>query len=835
MLKRNEVCWFRGLFPSRCSKVTAACLGLALFLQIRLGEAHAEAGEKSWHASWIGSGTGSEIHAKTGATAGSVAVGAAGAEAPEKVAGLPIFRREFGLARRLSKATLRISGLGQFEAHINGQNVTDAVLTPGWTDYRKHVLYETYDVTLMLHPGKNALGVMLGNGMYNVAETKGRYTKFTGTYGDPKLIAELALEYGDGSRETIASDGAWKTARGPITYTSIYGGEDFDARLEGKGWDAPGFDDSGWSPAAVVAGPGGVLIADNLPPVKAFESFAPVKVTHPVAGVSVYDLGENFAGWPEMALSGVRGAAVKLVVGELLDEKGRVSQKSANAYPDSQIEFNYVLRGSGVERWSPRFSYTGFRYVEVRTTDAIKVVQLRGRFLHDAVQVKGHFETSDPLFNNIHKLIDRAMLSNMMSVLTDCPHREKLGWLEQTHLAGPSLMYNFGLDALYAKMAGDMQDAQLKSGMIPDIAPEYTVFEGGFRDSPEWGAAVVLSPWTAYQFYGDEDILRTHYESMKRYAGYLKGRLTNGLLTFGLGDWYDIGPGDPGESKLTAKGVTATAIYYQMLTDLRQIALLLHRKEDAEEFLKSSEEIRGAFNKEYFHTDHYDQGSQTANAMPLVVGLVPDGQREAVLASLIADIRKHDNHVTAGDIGFHYVVRALTDGGRSDVLYDMLSRTDKPSYGDQLAHGATALTEAWDANPSSSQNHFMLGHAEEWFYRGLAGIDFDFSREAEARIRIAPAFVGKVRQVSASYDSPLGRIESRWKRAGNDVELEVAVPLGSSATLVLPADGSVTTGGRSLAEGGRIRSVRREKGETVCFLSGGRYLFKLKMAATTAH
>jgi alpha-L-rhamnosidase len=796
-----------------------AALALGLLLNAWSGKTIAEAGDKGfqWRASWIGSGTD-----------GTTDPGAASA-----AKGMPIFRREFALHKGLSKATLRVSGLGQFETHVNGRKVTDAVLTPGWTDYRKHVLYDTYDVTSLLHTGNNAIGVMLGNGMYNVVETKGRYTKFAGTFGAPKLIAELELRYADGSHETIASDQVWKTTAGPITYTSIYGGEDYDARLEAKGWDAPGFDDNGWSSAAVVAGPGGVLIPENIPPVKEFESFAPIKVTHPEPGVAVYDLGQNFAGWPEIAVSGSRGAAVKLIAGELLDEKKRVSQKSANAYPDSQNEFNYVLRGGGVERWSPRFSYSGFRYVEVRTPEPVKIVQLRGRFLHDAVEVNGHFDTSDSLFNQIHKLINRAMLSNMVSVLTDCPHREKLGWLEQTHLAGPSLMYNYDLDALYAKMADDMQDAQLANGLIPDIAPEYPVFEGGFRDSPEWGAAVVLSPWTAYQFYGDEDILRTHYDSMKWYVGYLESRLQNHLLTFGLGDWYDIGPGDPGESKLTAKGITATAIFYQMLTDMRKIALLLQKTEDAEEFLRTSDEIREAFNAAYFHAGQsfYDQGSQTANAMPLVVGLVPEGKRDAVLASLIADIRKHDSHVTAGDIGFHYVVRALTDGGRSDVLYDMLSRKEKPSYGDQLAHGATALTEAWDANPTSSQNHFMLGHAEEWFYRGLAGIDFDFSREADARIRIAPAFVGKVQRVSGSYVSRMGRIESRWQRSGDDVQMEVVLPQGANATVVFPTEqpAGVEFNGRRLVEGGNIRSLRRENGTTVCVVAGGAYSFRMKL------
>jgi hypothetical protein len=707
---------------------------------------------------------------------------------------MPIFRRDFPLSGRIANATLRISGLGQYEARINGHRVTRALMTPGWTDYRKRVFYNRYDVTPLLHAGANAIAVMLGNGMYNVVASKGRYTKFEGSFGSPKLIAQLDVTFAGGGSAIVASDSQWTTAPGPITYSSTYGGEDFDARLEQKGWDQPGFrapaSAAPWSPALVVAGPGGELVPETIPPVMAIAEFRPVRVTHPEAGVAVYDLGRNFSGWPEVAVRGNRGSALKLICGELLDARGRVTQRSAGADPSSQNEFNYVLRGGGVEHWSPRFSYYGFRYVEVRTapTQPVAILHLSGDFVHDAVGFDGSFRTSDNLFNRIHALIDAAMLSNMVSVLTDCPHREKLGWLEQTHLAGPSLMYNFHLAEIYAKMAADMRDSQLPGGLVPSIAPEYPVFDGAFRDSPEWGAAIVLSPWTAYQFYGDVEGLRSQYGAMKSYMAYLHGKLQNGLLTYGLGDWYDIGPGEPGESKLTSRGVTATATYYESLTAMRRIALLLNHPQDAQGFADEAGRVKAAFNAAYFHPEAgaYDRGSQTANAMPLVVGLAPEEWRGAVLASLVRDIRAHGNHVTAGDIGFHYVVRALTDGGRSDVLYDMLSRTDKPSYGDQLARGATTLTEAWDANPNSSQNHFMLGHAEEWFYRGLAGIDVDRSRNAGEQIRIAPAVVGDLRWARASYRSSLGRIESRWSRTGQIVHVTVRIPRGETATIVLP-------------------------------------------------
>lgn len=744
---------------------------------------------------------------------------------------LPVFRRSFAVKEKIVKATLYISGLGQFEAHINGRNVTDAVLTPAWSDYRKRIYYDTYDVTALLHTGENAIGVMLGNGMYNVVKTPGRYTKFQGSFGQPKLIAQLHLRFSDGTEQTIISDSSWKTSPGPITFSSTYGGEDYDERLEQSGWDAPGFNDDNWSSVAVVNGPGGKLVPETIPPIKAFDLYDPVRVTHPRPDVSVYDLGQNFAGWPEIEVSGPRGSSVKLIAGELLDANGFVTQRSANGHPNSQNSFTYVLKGGGTETWHPRFSYYGFRYVQVEEAGApLPVIHhLDGRFLHDAAEIDGHFTSSNELLNRIHTLIDRAMLSNMVSVLTDCPHREKLGWLEQTHLAGTSLMYNYDLSALYSKMADDMHDAQLANGLVPDIAPEFTVFENGFRDSPEWGAAVILSPWTAYQFYGDIHLLRDHYDSMASYLAYLNSRAQGHLLMYGLGDWYDIGPGAPGVSQLTSTGLTATAIYYQSLTTMSRIASLLGHPDDSAQYASEADDVKTAFNARFFHpeTNQYDKGSQTANAMPLVIGLVPEDHRKAVLANLVADIRGHNNHVTAGDIGFHYVVRALTDGGRSDVLYDMLTRTDKPSYGYQLAHGATTLTEAWDANPESSQNHFMLGHAEEWFYRGLAGIDFDLTRHEDSRILIHPAIVGDVQSASATFQSALGKIESGWSRSGDTLRMDISVP--ATATIILPAgyNNAITINGHALKDEKKIHLAHGSNGPG-CIVPQGIYHFELR-------
>jgi len=739
---------------------------------------------------------------------------------------LPVFRREFIIAAPLRRATLRISGLGQYEVHVNGRNVTETVLNPAWSDYRKRVFYNTYDVTRLVRQGPNAIGVMLGNGMYNVVETEGRYTKFSGSFGTPELIAQLDVELANGKAMTVASDENWKSASGPITFDSVYGGEDYDARLEQPGWDQPGFNDQNWTQVAVVPGPAGRLVPERIPPIRQFDLYEPVKITHPRPGIAVYDLGENFAGWPEIVVTGKRGASVTLLAGELLDSSGFVTQRSAYAFPDSRNSFTYVLNGGAPETWHPAFSYYGFRYVQVETAGPQQVVvnKLDGRFVHDAVQVDGHFSSSDELLNRIHTLIDRAMLSNMMSVLTDCPHREKLGWLEQTHLAASSLMYNYDLEALYAKVADDMQDAQQPDGLVPDIAPEFTVFAGGFRDSPEWGSALILSTWKSFQFYGDTGVLRDHYESMRRYASYLERSSGNHLLEYGLGDWYDIGPRAPGESQLTSKGLTATAIYYQDLTTMTHIATLLGHVSDATQYREEARQVKEAFNTRFFHpeTEEYDSGSQTANAMPLVVGLVPEPHRAGVLANLVHSIKNGGDRVTAGDIGFHYVVLALTEGNRPDLLYDMLSRTDTPSYGYQLAHGATTLTEAWDANPDSSQNHFMLGHAEEWFYRGLAGIDFDLTRDVDERIKIHPSIVGDIRQVTASYRSRLGQIASSWHLNEAGLDMDVGIPAGVTATLVIPKGfRAMAVNGGTLRPGAGILKIEPDGGSVAFVVSGG--------------
>jgi hypothetical protein len=745
---------------------------------------------------------------------------------------LPIFRKEFTVNKTLARALVSICGLGQFELRVNGSNVSDAVMEPSWTNYTKNCHYVTYDVTKALVQGSNALGVLLGNGMYNVPASS-RYAKFTGSFGSLKLILRLQMEFTDGSKDAVVSDTSWTTAAGPITFSNIYGGEDFDARQEPAGWDKPSFTGASFTPATVATGTAPSLIARSAPPVKVQQEFASVKVTQPQSGVFVYDLGQNFAGWPELTVQGTAGATVKLTPGELLSG-GNVSQASSG----SPVWFSYTLKGSGTEVWHPRFSYTGFRYVQVDGAVPAaqaasfpgkpQIASLTGKFIYASAENVGKFTSSDQDLNKIHALILAAIRSNLQNIITDCPHREKLGWLETSHLLFPSIMFNYDVAAYYEKFIRDARDAQTSTGLVPDIAPEFTVFSGAFRDSPEWGSAFVINPWYVYQMYGDRGPLDEHYANMKRYTSYVGGKASGNIVSYGLGDWYDVGPAAPGNSQLTTAGVTATAIYLQDLQVMQQAAQLLGNQADATQFQSTLTTTTNAFNTKFLTSaGAYDRDSQTANAMPLALGLVPTNQQAAVLSSLVGAVTAAKNQVTAGDIGFAYVIRALSKAGRGDAIYSMLKQSTGPGYLYQISQGATSLTEAWNANPADSQNHAMLGHAEEWLYNGLGGINPDPSGPGWKKFFIHPQPQTGLTSVDAEYHSIRGPIVSNWQQSGTGLTLSVTVPVNATATVTIPTSKpvAVTESGAPAATASGVTSSTAQANALVLVVGSGQYVF----------
>lgn len=700
-------------------------------------------------------------------------------------------RKEFTVAAGLARAIIHVTGLGQCDTTINGTKAAPDHLTPGWTKYNKTVLYDTYDITALLQPGANAIGLTLGNGMYNIPGGTGRYAKWTGSSGPRKAIAQIRLEYSNGTSQTVISDNTWKWRDGPITFNTVYGGEDFDARLDQAGWDSAGFNAATWVAVSMTTGPGGVLRGTShaAPPLKTFETFTASPAIVGNAASKVYDFGQNALQLPTLTVYGPAGATVKLSPSELGSTTG-----SGSISPLVGPTFlTYTLKGSSVgapEIFTPAFFSFGYRYLKIEITGGATVTALTSTVVHTASEAVGDFTCSKDLFNRTRTLIRWAQRSNLVSVITDCPHREKLGWLEQYYLHGPSMRYEFDLQSLYGKTYTDMADSQRTNGLVPDIAPEYVVFSGGFVDSPEWGGAFVLSPAQQYEFYNDRSAIQENYANIKRYVDYLTTKASGNLLNHGLGDWYDLGPGALGASQLTPIAVTATATYFSVSKSLAEMAAMMGNTADATTYTTLAANIRTAFNNSFYNaaTGSYSTGSQTANSMPLVLGLVEEANRAKVVSALVADIRSRGNSLTAGDIGHRYLLRALADNGRSDVIYDIHSKTSTPGYGYILDTGATALTEGW--NGTASQNHFMLGHIMEWFYHDLAGIQADPASPGFEKVVIKPVIPGDLTFADASYNSIRGPILSHWTLAGTNFTLNVTIPPGSNGKVCIPTLGT---------------------------------------------
>ena len=730
----------------------------------------------------------------------------------------------------LKRALVHVCGLGQYELTANGRKVGNDYLSPGWSKYDRTCLYDTHDLTDLLRAGPNAVGIELASGMYNVVGN--RYTKFHGTFGPLEAIAHLRLEYADGTVETVVTDDRWQAAPGPITFADIYGGEDLDARRIPHGWDRTGFTGS-WARATVLEGPGGVLRGHSsaAPPLREIAVLKPVSVNQREAGVFVYDFGQNAPLVPRLRVRSQSGNIVRLTPAELLGKDGGIDRGSCGG---GVAYWQYTVGQTGTETWFPKFWYHGCRYIEARVLagpDSIPPVikSLEGVVVHSSAPPVGTFECSSDLFNRIHTLVRWAQRSNLVSVITDCPHRERLGWLEQYHLNGPALRYEWDLARVFTKGCVDMADSQLPDGLVPDIAPEYVKFEGGFRDSPEWGSAFVLVPWQQYEWTGDVSLLHRNYEGMKRYVAYLGSKAKDHIVSHGLGDWYDIGPKPPGYAQLTPMALTATAFYYCDTEILAQAARLLGRADDEARYSAQASEIKAAFNRAFFHENPvgYATGSQCANALPLVFGLVPENRCAAVVEAIVADVKKRGNAITAGDVGYRYLLRALADGGRSDVIFAMNNQSEHPGYGYQLKMGATSLTEAWDAGRASSQNHFMLGQINEWFYHDVAGIAPDPAGPGYRRVLIRPQPVGDLTWVKASYDSVRGKISTWWTKNDGQFKLEVAIPPGCTATISIPAPGAdaVTEGDKPAGQSPGVKRLRFENGTAVFEVGSGDYRF----------
>ncbi|EGX58140.1 secreted protein [Streptomyces zinciresistens K42] len=734
---------------------------------------------------------------------------------PYLPAGLPLLARDFTLPRAVRSARLYIAGLGIYDATLNGRPVGDAVLEPANTDYRDRVQYAAYDVTDRLRDGANTLGVALGNGMSNVISTADRYRKLYGNISDPKLLAQLEVTLADGSRRVISSGDDWRTTLGPTTSSNWYGGEDYDARREIPGWDAPGADRRSWERAAEVAAPGGAagpaaLSARETEPIRVVETLRGTEVDG-AEGSRVFDLGRNIAGWPEITVKAPAGTEVRVFPAESLKD-GRAFQSLSNI--GAPLWDSYTTRDRRSATWHPKFSYHGFRYLELRGLPEGAEVSVRGKVLRTDNASAGDFTSSDTLINGIHRIIRRAVEGNMMSVLTDCPSREKLGWLEQNQLVFPALAANFDMRAYLRKIVRDMADAQTAEGLVPSTVPEYTNLPGAYRNDANWGGAFVLVPWQLYTTYGDRETLRTYYPGMRRYAAFLRAQVSGGILDYGLGDWFT-------PDRTFPRAVAGTYGYWRVVDTLARIAVLMGDETAAAGYRADADASVRALAAKYYDasTGTFAGGGQGAEALALDMGAYPPGEKERLLAHFTGSITAAGDHLLLGEISLPSAFRVLSAAGRDDIVLRIATQTTSPSYGYQVLAGNTTLGESWDGGPGQSQNHFMLGAIDSWFTGYLAGIRQTPESVGYRGLLIAPAVEGTMTSASGSYRTPYGVARTDWRRTADTFRLTVDVPAGSTALVRVPAADGRATAPRE------AEPVRTTPGTAEFRIGSGRWTF----------
>lgn len=692
----------------------------------------------------------------------------------------PLFRKEFSLDKKVARARAYVSGLGYYELRLNGEKVGDHILDPGWTSYAKRVLYSTYDVTAQLRRGQNAVGLMLGNGWFDPLPLRmwGRFNlRDILTVGEPRAIVQLFVEFTDGTSQAIVTDETWRVSNGPILRNSVYIGEVYDARREQPGWDLAAFDDSNWETAVLADEPKlGTLRAQDAPPIRITRTLKPISFTEPEPGVFIFDFGQNFAGWARLCVRGPTGSRVRLRFGELLYPDGTLNgmtavvgqvkaggtnyQYDGVGQPKTAFQMDeYILKGHGVEVFAPRFTFHGFRYVELTGFPGKPTLDtLEGLRLNSDVQAAGTFECSNVMFNRIQQMVLWTELSNLFSVQSDCPHREKFGYGGDIVAASEMAMLNFDMSRFYAKSAQDLTDAARPNGGFTETAPFVGISDEGLGEGAGpvgWGTAQPLLLWQLRQYYGEQRLIAELYEATKNWIALLHTRAVDGLLDNGISDHESLAP--------KPRALTGTAFYYLNVKLFAQMARVLGRSVDAAEAETRAEQIKTAFNRKFLQpgTGHYDIATQAAQAFALYHGLVPLDERPRALDVLMRNIAAHDEHLTTGIFGTKYLLATLSDAGRADVAYDIVNQRTFPGWGYMLERGATTLWEHWEFSDNTySHNHPMFGSVSEWFYKTLAGIQPAPDAVGFDRIIIKPEPVGDLKWVKASYKSVRGTVVS---------------------------------------------------------------------------
>ncbi|MCC6731422.1 MAG: family 78 glycoside hydrolase catalytic domain [Chthonomonadales bacterium] len=757
----------------------------------------------------------------------------------------PLLRSEFRVDGKVRRARAYVAGLGLYELRLNGARVGDAMLDPPWTSYARRVFYASHDVGALLRPGANAVGVIVGRGWYDPLPLRMWGSLDSRKHlrvGEPCAVVQIEVEYADGRTRRVVSDGTWRVAVGPIRRDSLYLGESYDARLERPGWDTGGFDDTGWRAARVLAPEIGPLEARPIPPIRVTERLRPVAVTEPSPGVYVFDMGRNLGGLATLRVSGPAGARVTMRFGELLHPDGTLNvltsccgqikpgrASGGPGAPETACQTDtYVLRGAGQEVYTPRFTFHGFRYVEVTgypgrpPRDAVEALAMR-----TDVAVAGDFRCSNARLNRIQRMAVNTFASNLFGVQSDCPHRERLGYGGDIVATARAVMANMDMGAFYAKSARDLADAARPSGAMTETAPFVGIADGGYgygSGPVGWGTAFPLLQWLLWQRGGDRRLLEECWPATLRWVAFLESVASDDALDHGIGDHEGLAPKDV--------PLTSTAFYHENARLAARIARALGHRADAARLEALAARIADGFGARFVDlvTGRCGAGTQACQAFTLALGLAPTGAEQTVLRRLAADIEGRDGgRLTTGIFGTQYLLRALSDGGRADLALRIVDGDAFPGWGYMLTHGATTMWEHWAREEDVfSHNHPMFGSVSEWMFECVAGIRPAEDAVGFDRIVIRPRGVPWLTSLRAHHDTPRGRIAIAWRRARGTLALDLQVPANTTTMLWLPtADpGSVREGGRAAAGAEGVRFLRAEPGWAVYALGSGSYHFQ---------
>ncbi|MEO6230559.1 MAG: family 78 glycoside hydrolase catalytic domain [Ferruginibacter sp.] len=750
-------------------------------------------------------------------------------------------RKEFQNPSPVKRATVYISGLGMYELFINGKKIGDQVLAPNPTDYRKSFFYNTHDVTADIQKGNNAIATVLGNGRFFTMRQNYKTYKIN-TFGYPKLLLQLAIEYEDGSTKIIMSDNNWKlNVDGPIRSNNEYDGEEYDANKEMKGWTMPGFNDTKWMKPELVEAPGGKLIAQSAEPMKVMKTIAPVSINK-LAGKYILDMGQNFAGWLKLQnIKGKKGDKITLRFAESLQANGELFTANLR---DARVTDIYTFGNAGLDGkgWHPSFVYHGFRYVEVTGFPGMPDINnFEGQLVYDAFETTGSFQTSNEIINAIYKNAWWGIASNYKGMPIDCPQRnERQPWLGDRVVGEQGESYMFDNAKLYAKWMDDIKQSQTAAGAIPDVAPAFWNY---YSDDVTWPAAFFSISNNLYNQFGDIKPIQKNYTAMKKWLLYMKEKyLVNYIMTKDkYGDWCVppeslqlIHAKDP--ARLTDGKLIATAYYYKLLGYMQRFAKLTDHKNDAAEFSLLGDSIRTAFQQTFYNPveKYYSNNTVTANLLPLYFGICPDSLRDKVFENVYKKIHEVDNdHVSTGLIGIQFLMRGLTEYGNTNLAFKLASNTTYPSYGYMVKNGATTIWELWNgntANPNmNSQNHvMMLGDLLTWFYENLAGIRTDKTDVGFKKITMKPSLPDGLKFVDASYKSAYGLIKSNWQNNDGNMEWNISIPANTTARVYVPAKSAdaVTESGKPLAQIENVQVLKWKENVLMIELKSGDYKFK---------